>query len=141
MTLENIIEQAKNLTYKDFDKLVAWVVTDGREHHNQRKANETAEVTIIENLIATGAVEGAKAVTYEQALTLNQTDIPSWRNPGTDRTKMHLPKAVVKRGGRTWLNIATDHLNATEPGNSDEWQDVTDLIEQQKTRDQENPEK
>ena len=124
--MDNIQKHITSLSQPEFDRLLAWAINTESVRREQEQAQEAAQAKVIQELVQSGKIAGARYVTLEEAF--EGARVPSWRDPKGDFTKMYPEGAVVSRNGDKFMSVLEGRMNSSEPGTDDSWQDVTEEI-------------
>lgn len=130
MTVRELQEQIKRLDDAEFQRLLAWVVTEEKTRRDAQPAIEQAQAELVSELQEAGKLDKPKAVTLEEAIAAPDK-VPAWENPLTDHSKMYAKTNVITHNQRFWESTHPG-LNSWEPGahGVDEyiWRDVTNQV-------------
>lgn len=114
MTVEELQDQIQQLDDAEFQELLSWVVTPERERREAQPAIEQAQADIVTELQDAGKLEKPEAATEEQAKG-DAAQVPEWRDPGTDHSRMYHYGDVVRFEGKL-VRSTHQGLNSWEPG-------------------------
>lgn len=111
--MEQLKEQVQNLTPRKWDSFLSWVISDERRRRDTEKAVDEAVAASIKENIDKGVLEGAAAVTEEEARE-DPASVPEWVDPEGVKEKMYFHGDVVAYGGDV-VRSEYPGLNRWEP--------------------------
>ena len=111
--MEDLKQQVQNLTPRKWDSFLSWVISDERRRRDTEKAVDEAVAASIKENIDNGLLEGAAAVTEEEALA-DPASIPEWVDPAGVKEKMYFHGDVVTYDGDV-VRSEYEGLNRWEP--------------------------
>lgn len=109
MTVEDIKQQIAALTPPEYQEVWSFVVNEEYERRNADRY--TAK--LVGEMQDKGELSKPEAVTEDDVQS--GTDVPEWKNPGTDHAKMYAYGQVVRYNGKL-VRSTHDGLNCWEPG-------------------------
>ncbi|HAT1243375.1 TPA: hypothetical protein I8V59_001609 [Corynebacterium striatum] len=128
MTIEQIQAQIQALTDDEYIDLRVWMGSEERSRREAQPAIEQAQAEVVKELQDAGKLPLPDALTDAEKLPEAASDVPEWRDPGTDHSMMYREGDIVRYQGRI---VRSTHkgLNSWEPGvlNYDGriWEDIT----------------
>lgn len=111
--MEDLKQQVQNLTPRKWDSFLSWVISDERRRRDTEKAVDEAVAASIKENIDKGVLEGAVAVTEEEARE-DPSSVPEWVDPEGVKEKMYFHGDVVAYGGDV-VRSEYPGLNRWEP--------------------------
>lgn len=111
--MEDLKHQVQNLTPRKWDSFLSWVISDERRRRDTEKAVDEAVAASIKENIDKGVLEGAAAVTEEEALA-DPASVPEWVDPEGVKEKMYFHGDVVSYNGEL-VRSEYEGLNRWEP--------------------------
>lgn len=111
--MEDLKKQVQHLTPKKWESFMSWVISDERRRRETERAVSEAVAESIKENIDKGVLEGAAAVTEEDALA-DPASVPEWVYPDGVKEKMYFQGDVVSYGGDV-VRSEYSGLNYWEP--------------------------
>ena len=124
--MQELREQIMRLSQSDFENLLSWMISTEKDRRERESSAEAAQARVIQELIESGKIPGPDYATLEEAF--NGAEVPEWKNPNGDITRMYPKGAVVRVGDEMFLSTLENRMNSTEPGTDDSWENVTDEV-------------
>lgn len=115
MTIEQIQAQIQALTDDEYIDLRVWMGSEERSRREAQPAIEQAQAEVVKELQDAGKLPLPDALTDAEKLPEAASDVPEWRDPGTDHSMMYREGDIVRYKGQV---VRSTHkgLNHWEPG-------------------------